>query len=116
MKITGLLFFCVFFLCISLTVNAETPNPSARDATGLEWLQMSGTDRVGAIQVSLYVLDRHGVEFSKKPIEYYDEINRRLLSNPGLYPVAITNILASIIYDTEPASRTALDKTRGKSG
>ncbi len=81
-----------------------------RDITGLEWLQISMGARRDAILVSMAVLDQHGVLLSRSLLDYYDAIEQKLRSNPDLYDVNLTDILASFVYETEPESRGVLNQ------
>ena len=80
--------------------------------TGLEWLQMSARDRFEYVLTSMYILTQQGVALSKSPNDYYNAVSERLRLNPNLYSANVTNILASILYETEPGGREALDRIK----
>jgi hypothetical protein len=82
------------------------------EVTGLEWLQMSIGERTDSILYSMYVLTQHGVELAKTGNDYYNAVEEKLKLNPDLYHKDLTNILASIVYETEPGSREVLDQWR----
>lgn len=85
------------------------------ETTGLEWLQMSIGDRTEAILFSMYVLTQHGVDLAKTGNDYYNAVEEKLKLNPDLYHKDITNILASVVYETEPETRQTLDQWRKRS-
>jgi hypothetical protein len=74
---------------------AEEARP--RDVTGLEWLQLSIGERMDQVMMSLYVLEKYGYTVTESPNDYYNEVERRLKLDPGLYPKKLTNILAAIV-------------------
>jgi hypothetical protein len=80
---------------------ASVPRPAEqagpRDVTGLEWLQMSIGERMDHVMMSLYVLEKYGYTVTGSPNDYYNEAERRLKLDPGLYPKKLTNILAAIV-------------------
>jgi len=113
MKITAL-FFMAFFL-IASTGQVYSASQSSREITGLEWLKMSADKRLDYIVTSMYVLTNHGVDLEKSPNSYYKAVEERLRFNPDFYSANVANILASIVYETEPGARAALDQIRKKS-
>jgi len=46
--------------------------------------------------------------------DYYNAVSDKLRTHPNLYETKITDILASIIYEKDPASRAKLDQFRNK--
>jgi len=87
---------------------------TVREATGIEWLEMSGYQRQDEILKSMAVLVQSGVEPMRQPHEYYSQIHAKLRRDPNLYGVPLSQILAACVYEDEPAARAALDALRKK--
>src|SRR3990167_5425352 len=107
-----LLTFLFILTAFSLSF-AEAPKPEKvvlKEATGLEWLQMSMGERQDCVLSSMYVLSNEGVDLSKTLEDYYDAVGGKLRLNPNLYSESVTDILASIVYEKEPLGRETLDK------
>jgi hypothetical protein len=85
-----------------------------KKVTGLEWLQMSLGERRDYVRLSMVVLDKQDVPLSHTLLEYFNAIEQKLLHDPDYYGTDITNILALIVYETEPETREALDRMRKK--
>ena len=83
-----------------------------QDKTGYSWLKMTDTERLDYVMTSLYILSDKGVECKGSPNAYLDAIGEKLDKNPELYDANVTNILASVIYETEPGTREALDELK----
>ena len=114
MRIRYLPLVLLFSLIIPALCVAESSKVVPREVAGLEWLQMSAGDRLDNILTSMYILTQHGVALSKSPNDYVNAVGERLRLNPNLYSANVTNVLASIVYETEPGSGEALDKLRKK--
>ena len=115
MKIRPLLLILLVVLTISSIGFAETPQVDpAKQVSGLEWLQMSAGERANYVLASMYILHGNGIALNKSPDEYYNAIEEKLTSSPGLYSANLTNILASIVYEKEPGARESLDQFRKK--
>lgn len=69
---------------------------------------MSMGERRDYVLVSMAVLDQCGVTLGRSLLDYYDAIEQRLRVNPDLYDVNLTDILASLVYETEPETRGVL--------
>lgn len=82
--------------------------------TGKDWLLMSDPEKVVHALTAIETLQVKGVPFGKSPNDYIKAINNRLVDTPGLASADVTSILASIIYETEPASRETLDQIKKK--
>ncbi len=72
-----------------------------KNATGLEWLQMSMGERMDCILFSMVVLAHNGYPMNKTPNDYYDVVGEKLRLDPSLYSENITSILASIVKKRE---------------
>lgn len=100
MRIFGLLL--VLSCLASSNLSAEPLDPALdKNATGLEWLQMSMGKRMDCILFSMYVLTKSGVPMNKSPNDYYDAVAEKLRLNPSLYSENVTSILASIVNKRE---------------
>lgn len=84
------------------------------EVTGLEWLQMALGERQDHILASMFILKQHGVDLRKSLNDYFNVLEEKLHSIPGLYNTDLTQILASLVYEKEPRNRQALDKYRNK--
>ena len=102
------------FLSISASLCLAANEPLNTQVTGMDWLQMSVRERMDYIQVSMLVLNKHGVSFGQSRHDYYNAAEQKLLHNHDLYDAKATHILSSIIYETEPENREALDGIRKK--
>lgn len=80
--------------------------------SGLEWLELSVGDRMEEVLKAMYTLDQSGVTLSQTPNDYYNLVEAKIRRDHGLYTTEVTNILASAVYDKEPATRPALDKLK----
>lgn len=89
--------------------NAVKPG---KPVTGYSWLKMTDAERLDYVMTSLYILTNQGVEYKGSPKAYMDAIGEKLDKSTDLYDANVTNILASVIYETEPGTREALDKIR----
>ena len=106
MKTRRFLLTFLFILAVSSLSFAEVPKPEQvvlKEATGLEWLQMSMGQRQDCVLSSMYVLSKEGMTLGKSLGEYYDAVGNKLRLNPNLYSESITDILASIVHEKEPA-------------
>ena len=101
----------LLLLALFLISTCATAQPQ-KDATGLEWLQLSMGERAEYILMSMAALTQSGVELGKSPSDYCDAVEEKLRLNPNLYSGGVTDILASVVYEGEPGSRTVLDKIR----
>jgi len=105
------LIFAVFtFVETPAGVHAQEALKRATPVTGLQWLQMSMSDRKDELVASLYLLSKNGVELKASVSDYYNGIEAKLRVNPGFYSSELTSILANYVYETEPESRPVLDK------
>ncbi len=96
-------------------IKRESSKPAIKtNATGLQWLQMSGGDRLECLIASMVILTNYGVRLERSPNDYYDVVGDKLRLNSSYYSANVTNILASIVYEQEPGNREALDRTRKK--
>lgn len=73
---------------------------------------MNAQEKVTYILTSMEVLSKHSIPLSKSPNEYMALIDQELAHNSVAYDADATNILASVVYETEPASREAIDRIR----
>ena len=85
-----------------------------QEITGLEWMQMSGGDRMDNVMAAMFLLSKNGVPINKAPDFYYDVLYQKIQRDPAQYALKITNILANCVYEKEPGSRNALDGLRGR--
>lgn len=108
--LTILLIACMVTIQAPLFAEAEASPP--QDITGLEWLNLTIGDRQQYVFIAMKVLDKNGVPLSNTVLDYYNEIERAIKLKPENYSRSITSILASVVYDSEPGSRAALDKRR----
>lgn len=100
MRIFGLLL--ILSCLVSSNLSAEPLDPALdKNATGLEWLQMSMGERMDCILFSMFVLSKNGYPMNKTPNDYYDAVGEKLRLNPNLYSENITSILASIVNKRE---------------
>ena len=81
-----------------------------QDVTGQEWLELSLKDRMDHMMAALYVLNAQGVAPRKTLNDYCNAVERTLVLHSDLYETQLTDILVSVIYKKEPASRPVLDK------
>ena len=87
---------------LSYAATGEPSDPALeKNATGLEWLQMSMGERMDCILFSMYVLTKSGEQINKAPNDYYDAVGEKLRLDPNLYSETITSILASIVKKRE---------------
>ena len=104
MRIFGLLLIlsCLVSSNLSYAATAEPLDPALdKNATGLEWLQMSMGERMDCILFSMFVLSKNGYPMNKTPNDYYDAVGEKLRLNPNLYSENVTSILASIVNKRE---------------
>ena len=74
--------------------------------TGRDWVQkMSIKEKFMALVVPMNLFHRYGVDFRKTPPEYIRIMDNVLFNNPYIESEDVANILASIVYFTEPESR-----------
>ena len=95
--------FIFAFLLIS------TPCEAA-GITGRDWMLMTTEEKGTYIFTAMDVLKAHGVPLSKTPSEYSALINAKLIDDPDTLKTDVTNILATVVRDEEPAAREAIDE------
>ena len=112
MKLKTLLAAILFSLATCLSfATSEILN---KEVTGFEWLQMSAGDRRDYVEVSMAILYKNGIPLNYSLFEYFNAIEQKLLRDNGYYGTSVTNILAAVVYETEPKAREALDRARAK--
>jgi len=96
-------------LLILPVLNAKTFD----NVTGQDWLSMSREEKGLFIFKTMEVIRENGVPLNKTPDDYTALIDSELMMGPPAASRAyITNILSSIVYETEPACREALNGLR----
>ena len=103
--------FLSFFLARSVCAAEKTKEP-VRIPAGIEWLYGSMGERFDAVIASMAVLTRSGVNLDRTPADYYTALEKNLKRDPSLNEVPLTDLLADIVYQTEPASKSTLDNLR----
>jgi hypothetical protein len=83
-----------------------------QEVTGIEWLQMSMTERMEQILLSMAILAQSGVQSRRTPLECYDLVHDAVRRGPAQHGRRLSRILADKLYDTEPAVRLSLDRLR----
>lgn len=101
--------------CLATRLDYSSKFVADKEPTGYSWLKMNDAERLDYVMTSLYILSSHGVEYKGSPKGYMGAIGEKLDKSPELYEANVTNILASVIYETEPQSRGGLERIR-KSG
>ena len=102
------LFLVLIYLSLAIlpTLNAKTLDP----VTGQEWLTMSKEEKGAYMFSAMEVLKEHGVPLGKTPDQYIVLIGSEIADSPDALQAYVTNILALVVYEKEPGSRTAIDK------
>lgn len=103
---------CIFALLALLGVGAKNKDkepPPLREATGLEWLQMSVGERNAQILASMMRLTKAGVAFTDPLDEYYRAVYDAVRRDASLYETPVTQIVARHARRREPKARPALD-------
>ena len=93
----------LFFFLAANAASAKSPSA----VTGQDWLLMSQAEKMDYISSAMAVLQKHGVSLAKSPDQYVAAVDQ-LSDSPKMLSVNATNILASYVYETEPASRRIL--------
>ncbi len=107
----------IWVLAASFLAGAPAYALSApREIRAVEWLELSLVKRMEHILASMVLLSQNGVPLGKTPDEYYDAVAEKLRFTPDLFSVNVTQILAGIVYETEPGTREVLDGLRKKRG
>lgn len=103
----------IFLLCFSLTAfAADKPKEPVRIPSGIEWLSGSMGERFDQVIAAMAILSQSEVNLEKTPADYYTALEKRLKRTPAENQRILTQILADIVYETEPRSRLVLDKLR----
>ena len=87
-----------------------------QDVTGQEWLELSLGERMDHMLATIYLLQSFGVEPRKSLNDYCNSTEHALVLNSGWYQNQLTDIVAHLIYESEPGSRAALEKFTASRG
>jgi hypothetical protein len=104
-------FFLAALLCLGAAPAKQQILP-VRDATGMEWLEMSVGERTDQIMAAMFRLSQERVPLAYPPDEYYSAVHAAVRRDPSLNDVPVTTIVALHVYDHEPAARPAIDALR----
>lgn len=88
------------------------PQPPKSVVLGM-WLTMSQKEKADFLLSAMKELQDHGVPFTESPEKYMSLIDERADRATELTS-DVKNVLASIVYTREPASRDAIDRLRVK--
>ncbi len=104
----------IFWLCIGLLVTSSVRAAEnyEKPVSGMEWLEKSIPERLERVRVSMLILHTNGVPVEGSANDYYNALDKKIRREPSIADTDLTNILASVIYDTDPASREVLNKFR----
>ncbi len=91
-------------------------NAKEEPVSGRAWLAMSSEEKESAVVHSMADLSERGIVFSRRPEEYGADVEQILKTNPSRQSELLTNLLAAVLYETEPESRAALEGFRTDSG
>ena len=109
MRRAAFIFLAAFVLLGVAPAEKKIP---VRDATGLEWLEMSVGARTDAIIAAMIRLTQDGVPLAYPPDEYYNAVHLAIRRDPSLNDVPVTSLVALHAYDHEPETRPAIDALR----
>ena len=104
------LIFVAALLCLSSGCVKEPKAVRPKEITGVEWLRLPARDRQKYILAAIEILEVRGAVLSRSPEDYSDAVEKRLEQHPELSTKNVTSMLASIVYESEPKNRIALDK------
>ncbi len=105
--------FLAALVFLGASPNGWTKAP-VRDATGLEWLEMSVGARTDTIVAAMLRLTQDGVPLAYPPDEYYGAVHAAVRRDPSLNDVPVTSLVALHAYEHEPETRPAIDALRGR--
>lgn len=109
MRRAAFIFLAALVLIGAAPVEKKIP---VRDATGLEWLEMSVGARTDVIVAAMIRLTEDGVPLAYPPDKYYSAVHAAIRRDPSLNDVPVTSLLALHAYDHEPETRPAIDALR----
>lgn len=79
------------------------------EVTGIDWLQSSLRERSEHVMASMVRLNMRGVDLHKTQNDYCNAIEEKLISDPNLYAMNLTDILVQVVREKEPWARAGLD-------
>ena len=85
------------------------------DLTKNEWSILPDDDKIQFIDIAMTELRDEHIPIRKSPNDYLQDINDFYDKSPNSKQISVTDILPSIVYEKEPASRKAIDDLRKKS-
>ena len=88
----------------------------SEDITGGAWLSLNTSDQEDEIVHAMATLSGYGIVFNKRPEYYRDAVQATLETYPDRGSKRLVDLLGGILYDTEPESRSALQKITLKRG
>ena len=106
------IFLTAAFLMSNFAMAAEKPKEPVRIPTGIEWLLGSMGERFDAVIAAMGVMSQSNVPFDRTPADYYAALEKKIRRDPSLNEVALTEILADYVYETDPSSQKILDRLR----
>ncbi len=106
MKLKQLFFLTLVMATLSLNPLLADPDRM----TSKEWFAIRDNDRMEFVQMAMNQLQDQNVPLSKTASEYLKDINDLFAQKPDMPAAAISVVLPSIVYKTEPGSRVIMDK------
>lgn len=73
---------------------------------------MTSAEKGTYIFTAVEILKKHGVPLGKTPSQYTALIDSKLNDDSEALNADTTNVLATVVYDTEPDARDAIDRLR----
>jgi hypothetical protein len=98
----------VILLSLSLFLSCRAFGADALVHTGAGWPSLNPEEKFMVIFSSMVALDSEGVRFDEPPYRYIRMIDIVVERFPELQSEDITNLLAAIVYQWDPATRQAL--------
>lgn len=102
----GIVFF-ILFLAFAASAGALE---QAKLLTGKDWLLMSYDEKQASMVSSMRTLREYHVPLEKKTDDYIALMDEKTVMDADSRNLEVTQILAFIVYDTEPAAKDALDR------
>ena len=81
--------------------------------TGTDWLLMSPHEKEASINSTLSFLKAKGIPI-QKPAGFYGAGLNNVVDQPGAEKVEVTNLVTTLVYNSEPLTRGYIDQLRVK--
>jgi hypothetical protein len=102
------LWFIVLSAILILPANRLSADPDRLSSQ--EWSAIPESHKMEFVQMAVYALQDRKVPLKKTPKEYLRDVNDLYAKNPDMAATAISVIVPSLVYKTEPESRKVLDE------